>query len=140
VAWVGGGGCVGGGGVGCAGVGVAGTGLGVGGSSVGVGASVAEAGSVGGTSVAGGPGEEVPARATGFTVGVPSTVTFTVLCRLYRKKPTAMAMISTPSTSAIQGQRFDGSPVSAGGVGGGAVAMRVGATGMFRALLVPFAS
>ena len=38
-------------------VGVAGTGVGDGGTDVAVGASVAEAGSVGGTSVGGGPGE-----------------------------------------------------------------------------------
>ena len=75
--WVGGGGGVGG-----TAVGVTGSGVGDGGSGVAVGASVAEAGSVGGTSVGGGPGEAVPARATGFTVGVPSTVMLTVRCRV----------------------------------------------------------
>ena len=49
------------------------------GNAVAVGASVAEAGNVGGTSV-GGTGET--ARAIGFTVGVPSTVTLTVRERL----------------------------------------------------------
>ena len=57
------------------GVGVAGAGVGEG-NGVAVGANVADAGSVGGTSVGG--GEAVPARATGFAVAVPSTVMLTV--------------------------------------------------------------
>jgi hypothetical protein len=46
---------------------------------VSVGASLADAGSVGGTTVGGGPGEAVPCRPTGFGVSVPSTVTVTRL-------------------------------------------------------------
>jgi len=110
-AWVGAGGCVGAGGE----VGVAGRGVAEG-NAVAVGASVAEAGSVGGTSVAG-TGET--ARAIAFTVGVPSTVTFTVRERLKKKNATAMTTIKTPNASATHGQRFDGSPGSVGWTAGG---------------------
>jgi hypothetical protein len=76
---------------------------------------VAEAGNVGGTSVGGGDA----VRATTLTVGVPSTVTLTVCCRLKKKIATAMTTISTPSARATQGQRFDGSPGSTGWTTGG---------------------
>ncbi len=99
-----------GGGVGVAGCGVAE------GIAVAVGASVAEAGNVGGTSV-GGTGD--CARATAFTVGVPSTVTLTVRERLNRKNAPAITTISTPNASATHGQRFEGSPGSGGSTAGG---------------------
>jgi hypothetical protein len=86
------------------------------GNAVAVGASVAEAGSVGGTSV-GGTGDTTLAMA--LTVGVPSTVTLTVRERLKKKNATAMTTIRTPNASATQGQRFDGSPGSTGSTTGG---------------------
>jgi hypothetical protein len=98
------------------GVGVAGSGVGDG-TAVALGASVAEAGSVGGTSVGG--GDAVPARATGFTVGVPSTVTLTERWRLNKKNPIAITTIRTPSASATHGHRFEGSPGSMGSIAGG---------------------
>ena len=73
-----------------------------------VGASVADAGNVGGTSVGGGPGDAVPA-ATGLGLGVPSTVILVVAGRLTKKKMTAAATTSKPSTRATHGQRLDGS-------------------------------
>jgi len=110
------GGSVGGGAVGAGGgVGVAGSGVAEG-IAVAVGASVAEAGSVGGTSV-GGTGETAFAMA--FTVGVPSTVTLTERERLNRKNATAMTTINTPAASATHGQRLDGSPGSSGSMVGG---------------------
>ena len=100
----------------------AGTALGVGGggvaegNAVAVGASVAEAGSVGGTNV-GGTGETTFAMA--FTVGVPSTVTLTVRERLKKKNAAASTTIRTPKARATHGQRFDGSPGSWGSTAGG---------------------
>ena len=96
-------------------MGVAGGGVAEG-SAVAVGASVAEAGSVGGTSV-GGTGDTALAMA--LTVGVPSTVTLTVPARLKKKNATAMTTISTPNANATHGQRFDGSPGSTGPTAGG---------------------
>jgi hypothetical protein len=84
------------------------------GTGVALGASAAEVGGVGGASVAGGPGEAVPARATGLGDGVPSTLMFTACCRLNRKNPIATRTTISPSMSASHGQRFDGSPGWAG--------------------------
>jgi hypothetical protein len=105
-------------------VGVAGTGV-ADGAGVAVGASVAEAGNVGGTSVGGAPGDAVPARATGLTVGVPSTVTLPARGRVKKKKATAMTMIRTPNARATQGQRFDGSPGSGRSATGGTMLMQL---------------
>jgi hypothetical protein len=98
------------------------------GTGVAVGARVAEAGSVGGTSVGGGLGDTLLTRATGLAVGVPSTLMLTVCDRLRTKKPMAASTITRPMISAIHGQRFDGSRCSTGGVGGGMLAIgpRVG--------------
>ena len=73
-----------------------------------MGASVADAGSVGGTSVAGGPGDAVPA-ASRLGVGVPSMLMLVVEGRLTKNTITAAATTSNPSTSATHGQRLDGS-------------------------------
>ncbi|TMF04735.1 MAG: hypothetical protein E6I52_04085 [Chloroflexi bacterium] len=93
------------------------------GTGVGVGARVAEAGRVGGTSVGGGLGDTLLARATGLTVGVPSTLMLTVCDRLRTKKPIAARTINRPMIRAIHGQRLEGSRCSTGAVGGGMLAI-----------------
>jgi hypothetical protein len=114
-------------------VAVAGSGVAEG-NAVALGARVAEAGSVGGTSV-GGTGDTAFTMA--FTVGVPSSVTLTVRERLKKKNATAMTTISTPNASATHGQRFDGSPGSMGSTaGGGTLILEVG-LGKFRAIARP---
>jgi hypothetical protein len=76
---------------------------------VGLGTRLADGGKVSGTSVGGGPGEAAPAR--GFGVGVPPSVmlTFKPFERFTRKIRTARPTTSTPNSTAIQGQRLDGS-------------------------------
>ena len=98
---------LGGGGVGAAGLVGAGRG-------VGEAASGAEVGGVGGARV-GGAAEGELVRATGLAVGVPSMLMTVLGCRT-KKKITAARMTTSPSTSATQGQRFDG---SSGPLGGG---------------------
>src|SRR5207237_8157884 len=89
------------------------------GTRVGVGWGVGVGGSTagGGVNVGGGPASTVCARAIGFTVGVDSTVIFTVRGRLSTKNAPATATTSSPTASAIHGSRLDGSgPGGAGRV------------------------
>ena len=105
------------------------------------GARVAEAGRVGGTSVGGGLGDTLLARATGLVVGVPSTLRFTVCDRLRTKKPIAPRTITRPMIRAIHGQRLDGSRGSTGAVGGGMLAIRgLPCLGTFRARVFHYAT
>jgi hypothetical protein len=71
------------------------------------GANAAEVGGVGGTSVDGGLGDAALARATGLTVGVPSTPMLTVCDRLKNKNPAATRTTIRPITSATHGHRLD---------------------------------